>query len=78
MESVSNYIDHTNLSQTATQLDIKNLCKEAIENDFSSAIKYEISSITGKIVQRGIINSNTQQLDLTDLASDIYYISIKN
>lgn len=36
MESVSNYIDHTNLSQTATQLDIKNLCKEAIENDFSS------------------------------------------
>ena len=36
MESVSNYIDHTNLSQTATQLDIKNLCKEVIENDFSS------------------------------------------
>jgi polyhydroxybutyrate depolymerase len=49
-----------------------------IENDFSSASKYEISSITGKIVQRGVINSNSQQLDLTDLASDIYYISINN
>ncbi len=36
IESVSAYIDHTNLSQTASKSDIENLCKEAVDNDFSS------------------------------------------
>ena len=36
MQSVSTYIDHTNLSQIATKPDIENLCKEAIENNFAS------------------------------------------
>ena len=31
---INQYIDHTNLKPTATQEDIKLLCKEAIENDF--------------------------------------------
>ena len=36
IESVSNYIDHTNLSQTASKSDIENLCEEAVDNDFAS------------------------------------------
>ena len=36
IESVSTYIDHTNLSQTASKSDIENLCKEAVDNDFAS------------------------------------------
>ena len=36
IESVSTYIDHTNLSQTASKSDIENLCEEAVDNDFSS------------------------------------------
>ena len=36
MESVSTYIDHTNLSQTASKSDIENLCEEAVDNDFPS------------------------------------------
>ena len=36
IESVSNYIDHTNLSQTASKLDIENLCEEAVDNNFAS------------------------------------------
>ena len=36
IESVSTYIDHTNLSQTASKLDIENLCEEAVDNDFAS------------------------------------------
>ena len=31
---INQYIDHTNLKPTATQEDIKLLCKEAIENEF--------------------------------------------
>jgi len=34
MQSVSTYIDHTNLSQIAKKLDIEKLCKEAIDNNF--------------------------------------------
>jgi len=36
IESVSAYIDHTNLSQTASKSDIENLCEEAVDNDFAS------------------------------------------
>lgn len=36
IKSVSNYIDHTNLSQTASKSDIENLCEEAVDNDFAS------------------------------------------
>jgi len=36
IESVSTYIDHTNLSQTASKLDIENLCEQAVDNDFAS------------------------------------------
>ena len=36
IESVSTYIDHTNLSQIASKLDIENLCEEAVDNDFAS------------------------------------------
>jgi len=36
IESVSTYIDHTNLSQTASKSDIENLCEEAVDNDFAS------------------------------------------
>ena len=36
IESVSTYIDHTNLSQTASKSDIENLCEEAVNNDFVS------------------------------------------
>ena len=36
MESISKYIDHTNLRQEANKADIENLCKEAIENNFAS------------------------------------------
>ena len=36
IESVSTYIDHTNLSQTASKLDIENLCEEAVDNNFAS------------------------------------------
>ena len=36
IESVSTYIDHTNLSQTASKSDIENLCKEAVDNNFAS------------------------------------------
>ena len=36
IESVSTYIDHTNLSQTASKSDIENLCKEAVDNNFVS------------------------------------------
>jgi len=36
MESISEYIDHTNLRQEANKADIENLCKEAIENNFAS------------------------------------------
>ena len=35
IESVSTYIDHTNLSQTASKSDIENLCKETVDNDFA-------------------------------------------
>ncbi|SUZ52388.1 uncharacterized protein METZ01_LOCUS5242, partial [marine metagenome] len=33
---VSTYIDHTNLSQTASKSDIENLCEEAVDNNFAS------------------------------------------
>ena len=36
IESISEYIDHTNLRQEANKADIENLCKEAIENNFAS------------------------------------------
>ena len=36
IESVSTYIDHTNLSQTASKSDIENLCEEAVDNNFVS------------------------------------------
>ena len=36
IESVSTYIDHTNLSQTASKSDIENLCEEAMDNNFVS------------------------------------------
>ena len=36
MQSVSNYIDHTNLNQTANNFDIEKLCKEAIDNNFAA------------------------------------------
>ena len=36
IESVSTYIDHTNLSQIASKSDIENLCKETVDNDFAS------------------------------------------
>ena len=36
IEPVSTYIDHTNLSQTASKSDIENLCEEAVDNDFAS------------------------------------------
>ena len=36
MKSISEYIDHTNLRQEANKTDIENLCKEAIENNFTS------------------------------------------
>ena len=49
-----------------------------IENDFSSPAKYEITSITGKVVKRGIINSQTNQIDLSNLTADIYFITINN
>ena len=36
MKSISEYIDHTNLRQEANKADIENLCKEAVENNFTS------------------------------------------
>ena len=36
MQSVSNYIDHTNLNQTANNFDIEKLCNEAIDNNFAA------------------------------------------
>ena len=36
MESVSNYIDHTNLHQEVNKADVEKLCIEAIENNFAS------------------------------------------
>ena len=36
MQSVSNYIDHTNLNQIAKNFDIKKLCQEAIDNNFAA------------------------------------------
>ena len=36
IESVSTYIDHTNLNQTASKSDIENLCEEAVDNNFAS------------------------------------------
>ena len=36
MQSVSNYIDHTNLNQTASNFDIEKLCNEAIDNNFAA------------------------------------------
>jgi deoxyribose-phosphate aldolase len=33
---VSTYIDHTNLSQTASKSDIENLCEQAVDNNFAS------------------------------------------
>ena len=36
MESVSNYIDHTNLHQEVNKADVEKLCREAIENNFAS------------------------------------------
>ena len=36
MESVSKYIDHTNLHQEVNKASIEKLCREAIENNFAS------------------------------------------
>ncbi len=36
MQKLSRFIDHTNLKQDASSLDIVKLCKEAIDNDFFS------------------------------------------
>ena len=36
MQSFSNYIDHTNLNQTANNFDIEKLCNEAIDNNFAA------------------------------------------
>ena len=36
MESVSKYIDHTNLHQEVNKLAVEKLCREAIENNFAS------------------------------------------
>ena len=36
MQSVSNYIDHTNLNQIAKNFDIEKLCKVAIDNNFAA------------------------------------------
>ena len=36
MQSVSHYIDHTNLNQIAKNLDVEKLCKEAIDNNFAA------------------------------------------
>ena len=36
MQSVSNYIDHTNLNQITKKFDVEKLCKEAIDNNFAA------------------------------------------
>ncbi len=36
MQSVSNYIDHTNLNQITKNFDIEKLCNEAIDNNFAA------------------------------------------
>ena len=36
MNSINNYIDHTNLKQDAMESDITTLCKEAIQHGFFS------------------------------------------
>ena len=43
MQSVSNYIDHTNLNQIAKNLDVEKLCKEAIDNNLKKKHKIRIN-----------------------------------
>jgi len=50
-------IDHTNLKPTATQEDIKQLCKEAIENDFIAVC---ISPYYIDLVKKELLASNVK------------------
>ena len=55
--NINEYIDHTNLKQTSTYLDIEKLCKEAIEYNFKSVcvcpyyIKYAKELLKGSNVK---------------------------
>ena len=54
---LNQYIDHTNLKPTATQEDIKQLCKEAIENDFIAVC---ISPYYIDLVKKELLASNVK------------------
>lgn len=49
-----------------------------IDFEFSEQLKYELFSSTGKRVLVGIITSNNQQIDISHLPSNIYFLKIKD
>ena len=48
-----------------------------IELNFSNQMDYEIISSLGHIVIRGVIRSNNQQIDLSQLVPNIYFLNIE-
>lgn len=49
-----------------------------IELNYEAQVEYKLHSLLGKIIQKGVLNSGKQQLDLSDLPANVYILKIGN
>ncbi len=47
-----------------------------IEGNFATPLNYEVSSILGKRLMTGFLNSNSEQIDLSHLPTNIYFLRV--
>lgn len=47
-------------------------------NGFSSELPYLVTDVSGKIIQKGIINSENTEIDLSEAQSGIYFLNSSN
>ncbi len=47
-----------------------------IEGNFATPLNYEVSSILGKRLVTGFLNSNSEQIDLSHLPTNIYFLRV--
>ena len=49
-----------------------------IESNFGGTKAFEIYSIVGELILKGILNANSKTINLTDLAPNVYVLKINN
>jgi hypothetical protein len=54
------------------------LLKIEIENTASEKLQYSLTSITGKLIERGVLQEQTSTIDMMNLASAVYFLNINN